>query len=73
MRREGIQSVEGDFSLGDAVELAGPDGEVFARGLASYRAVEIAAIKGRRSDEIESVLGFRTQDEVVHRDDLVLV
>ncbi|HEV8324800.1 MAG TPA: glutamate 5-kinase [Myxococcota bacterium] len=69
----GIVRVEGEFALGDVVEVVGPDGRAFARGLASYRGAEVAAIRGRRSDEIEAALGYRTADEVVHRDDLVLL
>jgi glutamate 5-kinase len=55
------------------VELAGPDGELFARGLASYPSDDLDKIRGRKAAEIEAVLGYRYCDEVVHRDDLVIL
>lgn len=69
----GIRAVEGTFEAGAVVELAGPDGRVFARGLASYGAAEVAKIRGMKVSQIESALGCRYADEVVHRDDLALV
>jgi glutamate 5-kinase len=50
-----------------------PDGREVARGLSAYSAAEAAAIQGRGSTEIESCLGFRGPDELIHRDDLVLL
>lgn len=69
----GIVSVEGDFEVGDAVELKTPDGRAFARGLVAYGARELARIRGLRSEEIERMLGYKYRDEVIHRDDLVLL
>jgi len=69
----GVVGVEGDFQRGDAVELRTPDGRAFARGLAAYGAYELRRIRGKRTDEIERVLGYKYRDEVVHRDDLVLL
>lgn len=68
----GVRGVEGDFERGDLVLVRGPEGQVLARGLSAYAAADARAIAGRRSAEIEAILGFRGRDEVIHRDDLVL-
>jgi len=68
----GIVAVVGRFSAGDCVRLVGPDGREFARGLSSYHAAEASRIAGRRSGEVERILGYSLGDAVVHRDDLVL-
>jgi len=68
----GVVAVSGDFGKGDSVRLAGPDGARLGVGLASYAADEIALIRGRHSDAIESLLGYRGPSVVIHRDDLVL-
>jgi glutamate 5-kinase len=67
----GIRIVEGDFDKGDPVDLAEEGGAVFARGLAAYDADEMRRIAGKKSAEIEAILGYRYLDEAVHRDDLV--
>lgn len=69
----GITKAEGRFAAGDAVEICGADGHVIARGLVNYSREEVDRIKGVKSADIEKVLGERTADEVVHRDDLVLI
>ncbi len=69
----GITAVEGNFRSGNSVRIIGPDGDEIARGLSYYSSQEVLAIKGCRTDEIESKLGYRYYDEVVHRDNLVLV
>jgi len=69
----GVRSVEGAFGVGDCVRCVGPDGREFARGLVNYAAGEVERIKGAHSREIERVLGYKGSDEVIHRDDLVLV
>jgi glutamate 5-kinase len=68
----GVRGVEGEFERGDLVLIQGPDGRTVGRGLSAYGAVDARAIAGRRSAEIEAVLGYRGRDEMVHRDDLVL-
>jgi len=68
----GIVAVSGRFQAGDCVSLAAPGGDEFARGLVSYSAGEIARIAGKRSSEVEQILGFKMGDAVVHRNDLVL-
>lgn len=69
----GVVSVEGHFGPGDPVDVAGPDGKPVARGLVSYSAAEIERIRGHRSSEIEDVLGYKTQDEIIHRNHLALL
>ena len=68
----GVTAVTGNFERGDAVDVAEIDGRVIARGLSAYSSVDVQRIMGRRSSEIEQLVGFRGRDEVVHRDDLVL-
>lgn len=65
----GVLSVEGRFDADDAVGIAGPDGVVFAKGLARHSSTQLDGLKGRRTSELPD--GF--PHEVVHRDDLVLL
>ena len=69
----GIVGIEGEFDRGSCVRVCGPDGTEFARGLADYSHAEIAKILGHRSHEIEQILGYRYGDEIIHRDNLVLL
>lgn len=69
----GVVRVEGRFGVGDVVEIAEDGGAVFARGLANCDADTLAAIRGRRTAEVRAILGRGYHDEVVHRDNLVLV
>ena len=50
-----------------------PDGKALARGLSAYASADAERIAGHRSDEIEAILGWRGRDEIIHRDDLVLL
>jgi glutamate 5-kinase len=69
----GIKAVSGVFERGDAVDVLTPSGKRIARGLAAYSSTDSAIIAGHRSEDFESLLGWRGRDEVIHRDDLVLV
>lgn len=69
----GVTAVEGDFQRGDAVTVRGPTGRVLARGLAAYCAADARVIGGRRSEDIETLLGYRGRNEMIHRDNLVLL
>ena len=69
----GVVRALGRFERGDTVSILGPDGAEVARGICAYSDGDAARIIGRKSGEIENVLGFRGRDEIVHRDDLVLV
>ncbi len=68
----GITKVEGRFERGDAVKVCGPEGYEIARGLAAYSNGDARAIAGRRTAEIEAILGYRGRDAMIHRDDLAL-
>jgi glutamate 5-kinase len=67
-----VTAVEGIFERGDAVVILGPDGRAVARGLAGYSADDARAIRGRRTGEVEAILGHPPRSAMVHRDDLVL-
>lgn len=70
----GLTGVEGNFGVGALVELAGPDGATFARGLTLYGADDLRRIQGRRSADAARTLGDAfAAEEVVHRDDLALL
>jgi glutamate 5-kinase len=69
----GVVGVTGDFSRGDAVRVQSPAGLEVARGLSAYNSEDARRIIGHRSEEIEAILGWRGRDELIHRDDLVLV
>jgi len=69
----GVVKIKGSFDRGDLVTCLGPRGKEFARGLVNYSAPELEKIKGLRSDQIESTLGYKYSDEVIHRDDLVVL
>jgi glutamate 5-kinase len=69
----GVTEVKGRFDRGDAVVVLDPEGVEIARGLAAYSSTDAERIRGRRSSELEALLGFRGRDEMIHRDDLVLV
>ncbi|MCB2109288.1 MAG: glutamate 5-kinase [Rhodobacteraceae bacterium] len=68
----GIAAVEGAFERGDAVQVRAKDGKVIAKGLSAYGSDDLRKIAGRKSDTIESVLGFQGRSEAIHRDDLVM-
>lgn len=69
----GVTGVEGEFSAGDAVEIAGQDGRVIARGLVAFDSTEIPQMLGRSTKELAKELGAEYERELVHRDDLVLL
>ncbi len=69
----GVTRAVGRFDRGDTISIIGPDGAEVARGICAYSDSDAARIIGRKSAEIEKVLGFRGRDELVHRDDLVLL
>ena len=69
----GIVEVRGTFRAGDAVSIVAPDGRELARGLSRYDARDVQRLLGARSEHIEERLGFYRGDEIVHRDDLVVL
>ena len=69
----GVVSVEGEFGRGDTVRIFDPTGREVARGLSNYASSDLARLCGRQSTEIEAVLGVNFGDEVVHRNNLVML
>ncbi|MBO1073213.1 glutamate 5-kinase [Roseomonas marmotae] len=69
----GVRGVQGTFQRGDPVAVQDENGHELARGLSAYDSEAARQIAGRRSEEIETILGWRGRDEIVHRDDLVLL
>ncbi len=69
----GIKSAEGSFERGDSIRVLDPGGKEIARGITNYGSGELARIIGKKSEEIEAILGFNFGDEVIHRNDLVIL
>ena len=66
-----IVSPEHDGIKGDNILIVDNDGKTLARGLTSFSSKEINKIKGLKSDQIESILGYSSKSEIIHRDDMV--
>jgi len=69
----GILDADGKFSKGDVLEIFSESGKALARGLSNYASGEIKKIKGKKSAEIKKQLGYKDCDEVIHRDNLVIL
>ena len=69
----GVLDAEGDFGIGDLIACEDAARHEIARGLAAYTAADVRRIKGLGTAEISRVLGYSNGDEVIHRDDLVLL
>jgi glutamate 5-kinase len=69
----GIVSVDGSFEVGDAVYCVDHEGKRIAKGLMNYSSSDIKKIKGRKTSEIEAILGYKYSDEAIHRDNLVIL
>src|SRR6267378_382821 len=70
----GIVEIEGDFDSGEVVALlGGAGGKEFARGVVNFDATELRKIRGAKTQEIEHRLGYKSFDEVIHRDNLVIL
>ncbi|MCX7793494.1 MAG: glutamate 5-kinase [Thermodesulfovibrionales bacterium] len=69
----GIINVHGNFQTGDAVYCVDRSGVRIAKGLTNYSSSEIKKIRGRKSQEIEEILGYKYSDEVIHRDNLIVL
>ncbi len=69
----GIIKVEGNFKIGDCVTCVDRHGNAFARGLVKYSSSDLERIQGLKTAQIASVLGHKDYDEVIHRDDLVIL
>jgi glutamate 5-kinase len=68
----GIVECAGSFKKGDVVALRDQQGSEFARGLSNYSADDIVRIKGQKTEQIAAILGSRTYDEVIHRDNMTV-
>jgi glutamate 5-kinase len=69
----GLKEVRGVFGVGECVRCLDSQGREFARGLVNYSAHELNQIKGLHTSKIEKVLGYKAYDEIIHRDDLVVL
>lgn len=69
----GAKAAEGRFERGDVIDIIGPEGVAIARGLAEYDVAEARAICGKRSDMLETLLGYAPRAALVHRDHMVLL
>jgi len=69
----GVTEVTGEFQRGEVVTVLDPTGREVARGLANYSAEEARRIIRRPSGEIEAILGYVDEPELIHRDNLVLL
>ena len=69
----GVTAVSGEFERGEVVAIRAPEGNEIGRGLVNYASTEARLIMRRPSGEIEAVLGFVVEPELVHRDNLVLL
>ncbi|HEU4623676.1 MAG TPA: glutamate 5-kinase [Steroidobacteraceae bacterium] len=69
----GVTATRGSFDRGDTVSVLAPDGTEIARGIVAYSDEDAKRILGRKSSEIEALLGFRGRAEMIHRDDLAIL
>jgi glutamate 5-kinase len=69
----GVEAVDGDFERGSAIACRSGDGKEIARGLVNYSSSEARRIAGRATPEIEALLGYLDNEELIHRDNLVLL
>ena len=69
----GIKSVEGDFDIGELVVCVDSDDKEVARGLTSYSASDIKKLAGQKTSNIQKILGYKYSDEIINRDDLVVL
>ncbi len=69
----GVKSVTGDFQRGDIVGIVGPQGNKFGCGIANYSSADTERVKGARSDRIQGILGYNYGQEIIHRNNLVLL
>ena len=68
----GVTEVSGEFERGEAVAIRDPEGREIARGLINYSSSDARRIMRRPSADIEAILGFMEEPELIHRDNLVL-
>ncbi len=69
----GVKGVHGPFERGDIVGIVGPKGDRFGCGIANYSSADTERVKGARSDRIQGILGYHYGQEIIHRNNLVLL
>jgi len=69
----GIREVAGEFERGETLAIKDASGLALARGITNYSSAELALIKGRKSEDIEAVLGYKYEDEALHIDNIALI
>jgi glutamate 5-kinase len=69
----GIISIEGTFNIGDAVYCLDANGQRIAKGITNYSSEDVLKIMGKKTSEMQGALGYRYSDEVVHRDNMVIL
>lgn len=69
----GVVAVYGDFDQGAIISIIDPDGKEIARGMSNYAAEAIRRIQGRKTKEIVEILGYKDYDEIVHRDNMIVL
>ncbi len=69
----GVISAEGNFERGDTIQVLGPNGRELARGIVNYESGDLARLCRHQSSEIETILGYTYGDEVIHRNNLILL
>ena len=69
----GIKKIEGHFSKGALVNVKSLKGKLIARGLVDYSSERLAKIKGHKTSEINGILGYKDYEEVIHRDNMVVI
>tara|TARA_B100002052_G_scaffold296650_1_gene325562 strand:- start:878 stop:1969 length:1092 start_codon:yes stop_codon:yes gene_type:complete len=69
----GVQKVTGEFTKGENILVVDENNNSLARGLSSFSSSEIIKIKGKHSNEIESILGYSSKSEIIHKDDMVIL
>ena len=70
---KGIKKVDGGFEQGDVVKIISQEGREIARGICNYNSYDLDRIKGAHTDEIANIIGTKQYNEVIHRDNLVLI
>ena len=68
-----MTAIDGEFGSGDVVAVVDGESREFARGLVNFDAGELRRISGAKTQEIEARLGYKSFDEVIHRDNLVIL
>ena len=69
----GVVQENGKFDVGDVVSIVDEKNEEFARGLTNFSSLELNKRKGLKTSEIKEALGYKYYDEIVHRDNLVIL